>query len=285
MITIRAFDGSQEDAEGLLAVERATFNDSPYDAGQIRSMLTDGPQRAWLALAGDSIVGFAVAFATHGLSGPCWEIDLLAVHPDWSGRGLATRLIHVAGSYGADLARRARAVVSTDNDASLRAFKHAGFRPTPETNRLLIYRTHGLSPYPSPDLGVTIREVTGLDEAVAWQIDLPQDRECPGLTLLLAEREGQPAGHAELIQVQTVLYRGLWIESLIASEQRVREALVQRAVSSALNAGLEEIGALVPHSKWPLQQTLLAAGFRSLGDFRWLVAELPLPGLEQQDRV
>jgi hypothetical protein len=42
---------------------------------------------------------------------------------------------------------------------------------------------------------------------------------------------------------------------------------------------LDEIGMMVPEDEPPLQETLLAAGFRSLGDFDWLRAELPLPGL------
>ena len=49
-------------------------------------MLTDGPQRAWLAIADDRVAGFVVAFATTGLHGPRWEIDLLAVLPDWRRR-------------------------------------------------------------------------------------------------------------------------------------------------------------------------------------------------------
>ena len=67
--TIRAFDGSLADAEGLLAVERATFDESPYSAEQVRAMLTEGSQRAWLALAAGQIVGFVIAFPTYGLGG------------------------------------------------------------------------------------------------------------------------------------------------------------------------------------------------------------------------
>ena len=65
--------------------------------------------------------GFRViAFLTNGRRGPCWEIDLLAVEPDWRGDGLATRLIRAAGAPGARMARRARAAVASDNEASLR---------------------------------------------------------------------------------------------------------------------------------------------------------------------
>jgi ribosomal protein S18 acetylase RimI-like enzyme len=284
-ITVRAFDGSLSDAEGLLTIERATFNESPYDANQVRALLVDGPQRAWLALADDDIVGFVVAFPTRGLSGASWEVDLLAVHADWAGRGLATRLIRAAGAYGVGLCRRARAVVATDNAASMGAFKRAGFRPISTTYRLLIYRISGLSPPPPADPAVTIREATSLHDAADWLVDAPSGPDYLDLNLLLAQVEGQPAGFAELIEVQTILYRGLWIEALETSAQSVRQAMVHRVIDKARAAGLDEVGAMVPHHNSPLQRTLLAAGFRSLGDFRWLVAELPLPVAMQQDHV
>jgi hypothetical protein len=171
------------------------------------------------------------------------------------------------------------------------------------TCKLLLYRISGLSsPFPI-DPAVTIREATGvvpgadmstiatssIDAAILdvadWLVDAPPDHDRLGLTLLLAEVEGQPTGLAELIKVQTILYRGLWIESLETSAQGVRQALVQRAVNEAQAAGLDEVGAMVPDHNWLLQQTLVAAGFRSLGEFHWLTADLPLPVPMQQDHV
>ena len=70
---IRSFDGSLANAEGLLAVEQSAFDDCPYDAGQLQAMLTEGTQRAWLAIAGCGVVGFVIAFPSHGLQGLCWE--------------------------------------------------------------------------------------------------------------------------------------------------------------------------------------------------------------------
>jgi len=284
-ITIRAFDGSLDDAEGLLAVERATFNECPYRADQVWPMLTDGPQRAWLAVGEGNVVGFAIAFATNALRGLSWEVDLLAVHPDWTGRGLATRLIRAAAAYGTRVALQARAVVAADNAASTRAFAQAGFRSAPELCKLLIYRLQGLAPRSWSAPSVTVRETDNLADAADWLAGLSPTQDHPNLTLLLAEQEGRPAGYAELIEVQTLLYRGVWIESLVASAWAVREALAQQAVSRAKTSGLDEIGALVPQSNWPLQQTFLAEGFRSLGDFRWFTAELPLPGPAGKDHV
>jgi hypothetical protein len=118
-----------------------------------------------------------------------------------------------------------------------------------------------------------------MSDAAAWLSGPPLPGEDPSLMLLLAERDGQPAGYAELVHVQTLLYRGVWIESMHDPARTVREALVNGAVRLAMAVGLEEVGAMVPSHNWPLRDSLLANGFRSLGDFWRYTADLPLPGL------
>ena len=62
-VIVRPFDHSLADAEGLLDVERATFNESPYTADEVRVMLARGAaQQAWLAVGEERIIGFVVAF-------------------------------------------------------------------------------------------------------------------------------------------------------------------------------------------------------------------------------
>jgi ribosomal protein S18 acetylase RimI-like enzyme len=295
--TIRAFDGSLADAEGLLAVEQEVFDECPYDAGQVRKMLTEGPMRAWLAMGEGQVVGCVIGFLTTGLRGPCWEIDLLAVLPEWTRRGLAIRLIRAASAEGAQHARRARAVVATDNHASSRAFQRSGFRPGPDVCQLLITRPKEQGPRLLEQRDLTIHEADGAAELAAWlageqaaaqsksRRSLQADQSYGDLRLLVAGRESQAAGYAELIPVQTLLYRGLWIESLVASQQPAALALVSEAVNRAFSAGLDEVGAMVPSGDAPLQETLLAAGFRSLGEFRWLRARLPLPGIAAAPRT
>jgi hypothetical protein len=82
-----------------------------------------------------------------------------------------------------------------------------------------------------------------------------------------------------LIEVQTLLYDGVWIESLAAPNELVRAALIHDAANRATAAGLEEIGMMAPEQDLPLRQALRGGGFRSLGGFDWFRADLPLPGL------
>jgi ribosomal protein S18 acetylase RimI-like enzyme len=283
---IRVFGGSLEDAEGLLGVEKATFNESPYTAKQVQTILSSDAQRAWLAIGEGQVVGFVVAFLTHGLRGAHWEIDLLAVHPEWTGRGLATRLIGVAATYGACVAGRTRAVVSTENSGSGRAFERAGFHRS-ERCELLIFRPKDGVTRPWHALGVTIREARSMDDVercvqqgagLLGAVDPGNSQEWGGWTLLVAESHGQFAGCAELSEVQTLLYHGLWIESLVASRQVVRIALAHEALNHAAAAGLDEIGMMVPLDDYSLRVALQETGFRSLGQFDWFEAALPMAG-------
>ncbi|MGD8626645.1 MAG: GNAT family N-acetyltransferase [Anaerolineae bacterium] len=278
---VRPFDGSLADAAGLLEVERATFDESPYTASQVQAMLATGPQRAWLALVGDRVVGFALAFATHGLAGPSWEIDLLAVRPEATRRGLATRLIRAASAGDSRLAPRARAVVATDNRASIRAFSRAGFRAGSDPCHLFVRRANKPEwAMPAVPAGLHVRPAADPGELAPWQP--PPDPTLlvqPGLALLVALQDGRLCGYVELLQVETLLYRGLWIESLASDTPGARAALIAATLDRAAGLGLDEVGAMVPHADAPLRRALPAAGFRSLGRFHWLTARLPLPGL------
>ena len=109
--------------------------------------------------------------------------------------------------------------------------------------------------------------------------DAGDPQEKPGWTLLTAESRGEIAGCAELSEVQTLLYRGVWIESLVASRQVVRIALAHKVLGHAAAAGLDEIGMMVPAVDYTLRVALQELGFRSLGQFEWFETELPMPDL------
>jgi GNAT superfamily N-acetyltransferase len=296
---IRPFDGSRRDAEGLLAVERGTFAQSPCSADEVIHLLTKGEQRAWLAIVEGKAIGFVTAFLTYTLHGRNWEVDLVAVQPASQGQGIATELIKAAvegaGGHSLDIAR---AVVATGNPASQRAFAKAGFTPDEEVCHLLLYEIRGFVPRPLDSGPVTVRDLAlSTEEAVAvlrlgegltprpsrsqipsrggshacpersrraagsraWESALLESRDLlgPGDVLALASRkaneilvavrEGSIVGFAELLYVETLLYRGIWLESLVAkgADREIQAALISEAVERAKQKRLDEIGCLI----------------------------------------
>lgn len=279
---IRAYDGSPTDTKSVLAIERATFAECPYAGKQVHAMLRRGPQRAWLAVDEEDgePAGFCIAFPVCGLAGMWWEIDLLAVHPDWEGQGIGRRLIRAAAAGGNGLTGEARAVVADDNVGSMRAFAAAGFRAADEPCSLLIYRFEGPLTRSRPVPGLTVHRARSLAEAERWLAgttvapEVAEGDDPP--TLLLSEQNGRPVGYAELVDVQTILYQGTWLQSLVAPGATAREALAMAVLQRADTAQLDEVSAMVPDHNRPLQHTLLAAGFQSMGTYRWFSAALPL---------
>jgi len=256
---IRPFDGSRRDAKGLLAVDRGTFAESPYNADQVIHLLTRGEQRAWLAIVGGEVTGFVTAFPTHTLHGHNWEVDLVAVQPAFQRQGIATELIKAAveGAEGHGL-DKARALAATDNPASQRAFTKAGFTPEETVCDLLLYEIRGFAPRPLDSDSVTVRDLALSTEEAGAVLRLGQGLTLrPDDVLALASRQANEilvavggeeiVGFAELLYVETLLYRGIWLESVIAqgADREIQAALISEAVERAKRKRLDEIGCLV----------------------------------------
>jgi len=278
---IRPFDGSHRDAEGLLAVERETFAESPYSADEVIHLLTNGEQRAWLAIVESKVTGFVAAFPTYTLHGRSWEVDLVAVQPTSQGRGIATELVKAAvegaGGHGLD---KARAVAATDNPASQRAFTKAGFIPDETVYDLLLYEIRGFVPRPLAPCPVTVRDLALSIEEAGAVLRLGE-----GLTLrpgdvlalasrkaneiLVAVREGQIVGFAELLYVETLLYRGIWLESVIVqgADREIQAALISEAVERAKRKRLDEIGCLVNVEDHLLREALVSQGLGVVNEY------------------
>jgi hypothetical protein len=173
-----------------------------------------------------------------------------------------------------------------ENAVSGRAFARAGFRRAGRCE-LLIFRPEDGLPRSWHALGVTIRQARDMDDVRDCarrfgesldSADLDVLSEQGSWTLLVAESRAEMAGCAELSEVETLLYRGVWIESLVASRSAVRVALAHGALKYGVAAGLDEIGMMVPVADHALQVALKETGFRSLGQFDWFETELPLAG-------
>lgn len=277
---IRPFDGSYHDAEGLFAVERGTFAESPCSAEEVIHLLTNGEQRAWLALLEGKVVGFVIAFPACTLNGRNWEVDLIAVQPTVQRQGIATKLIEAAvdGAGGRSL-DKARAAVATDNLASQRAFTKAGFTPEATVRSLLLYEIRGFVPRPLDSCPVTVRDLAPSTQEAVAVLQLGEGLALrPGDILalagrkaneiLVAVRKGEIVGFAELLYVETLLYRGIWLESLIAqgADREIQAALISEAVERAKRKRLDEIGCLVRRRKRGMTESAKNVGDHLLNE-------------------
>ena len=75
------------------------------------------------------LIGFVDAFSTVSARGMLrWEVDLLGVHPDHRGKGIAQSLVREVLQQGKDAGiNEARALVHIDNRASTNTFLRCGF--------------------------------------------------------------------------------------------------------------------------------------------------------------
>jgi ribosomal protein S18 acetylase RimI-like enzyme len=302
---LRSFNGTLDDARGILAVDRATFNDCPYSPERIVRLLTEPGEssepspglRVWVVEVDDAVAGFVAAFATRTLQADGWEVDLLAVHPRQQGQGLGAALIEqaVSGAAGSG-ARRARAVTAVKNRASRRAFEAAGFRALPETFHLMRCVVAGAAARPPLAGGEAVRPLAGEAEArQVLELAPASPRTAPEVArlasagasaFLVAEREGRVAAFIELVRVQTLLYAGAWVESLAGPAlsgvegSRPSEAnlLVVAAVEWARAGGLDEVGCLVAARDWRLRQAFVGEGFFSEGEYLVMVRALKREG-------
>jgi ribosomal protein S18 acetylase RimI-like enzyme len=90
------------------------------DAKRIAVLLTKPERITYVAESQGHVVAFVDAFLTLSAVGVRhWEVDLLAVHPDFQRRGFACQLIDIITSSGQDMgAVLTRALVHVDNQAS-----------------------------------------------------------------------------------------------------------------------------------------------------------------------
>jgi ribosomal protein S18 acetylase RimI-like enzyme len=283
-VEIRPFDGSRRDARGIIDVDRATFGDCPYTSQQILDLESDPRQYAWVAVEEQEIVGFVSAFATHGLAASRWEVDELAVHPRAQGRGIGTALVSRALEEGVRQVglTEARALVAVDNGPSARVFGKCGFAPMIKVY-LMLYLIEGRTPRPRRSGWPAVRHATGCDIDVITSLSgYGAARVAAGLArhasaYLVAEREGDVLGYAELIHVRTLQYEGFWIESwnVFQQEKQVASALLNGAIEEAKRReSFDEVGVLISPDATALMEAAIGEGLKRQEMYRVFVREL-----------
>lgn len=245
-VTYKAFDGSLDDAAGLLEVEAACWNESMHSPHSIQSVLVDDEikQVCWLALGGGEAVGLMHAFQTFDSIGRAiWEMDLLAVHPDWRGRGIGTELVRRAAQARPDETAHARAFVEPSNVASQKAFERSGFAVAGERQQIFERETADAGADAVHPRDVTLQRI----RPASWR----------------ASSDGQVA-YFDL--VYTVLYDGLWLSGGLTAR------LVEAACVLAEHYQLDKVGVVTPLADAGRSDLLKQTGFDNLGTYdMWLL--------------
>jgi ribosomal protein S18 acetylase RimI-like enzyme len=128
MIEIRR--AQTKDVWAIADVKRTVWPDDTADEALITRAISCEDHRTHVALSNGVVVGFVDGFMTTSVNGVWrWEVDLLAVLPQYQGRGIGRRLIEASTEAGRERgAVIARALVQVGNTASQRAFAKCEYK-------------------------------------------------------------------------------------------------------------------------------------------------------------
>jgi ribosomal protein S18 acetylase RimI-like enzyme len=247
-----------QDAAAVMSVERQSLGDSPYTPEEALQVLRRTEHHAYLAFQGKQAVGFLSCLETPSGDVLRLELDMLGVCAEHRGRGIATSLLCMAmREAGGRGVRRFRGVVAEGNTASRTAFTRAGLEAIGGPALLLVYEILGREP------------VAYLPPGWSWLID-----ECEaqrpaggGSVYHLLDERGQVVSKITCLQVQTLSYRGLWIEDLWAEPRATGNAL-RAMVEWTKSLNLDQVGYLATGEQ--AQGNLhawLRQGYRDLGPY------------------
>jgi ribosomal protein S18 acetylase RimI-like enzyme len=246
------------EAAAVLSVEQESLGDSPYTPEEVLRALQRPEHYAYVACEDGQVVGFLSCLETSTCSGLRLELDLLGVRAEHRGKGIATSLIRMAIEEAERRGtHRFRSVVAKNNAASQAAFRRAGLSAGgPAT--LLVYEILGREP------------VDFLPPGWDW---LVKARRTPSATApspeeqrLLDER-GELVATAICQQVQTLSYRGVWIEELRAGP-RVMGTALRAIIERAKILDLDQVGHLAGGIQADGELDVwLRQGYRNLGPY------------------
>ena len=186
----------------------------------------------------ERVLGFCDSFLTRSQEGLVrHEVDLLAVHPDSRGRGLAQSLIQESLLMASRWNVRSpaapisisRALIRVGNLASERCFSQRGYQPHEMVCVL-----------------VTKEEPSGAHEGTA----------------LISNSTG-----VHLVDVQTFSYSGVWIEGSPSTE-------IFQSVHAPRPG--QVVGAVLPLES-QLLPSALSSGFHEVAQYRWWTCAMPPP--------
>lgn len=263
LFEIRRALATLDDAVAIQQVEHASLGDSYYSADRILQLLRHPAHYSYLAWVGATPVGFCSCFETPLHETKRLEIDLLGVLPTYRRQGIATALIKTALDEALQRDTTVfRGVVAQDNLPSQHAFTKAGLRSAPDTVEMLVYNLEHRSP------------TFTLPETLRWRVvPAPGEKAVLERTPVSFRVElvfgVNPVASATCLFVETLVYRGVWIEQLQGSEEDTL-TLVRGLIAWCAQRFLDEVGILCSRDTLtqPGQyEALWRAGLESWGRF------------------
>jgi len=159
------------DVVDILRVIGAVWPDNEITTKRVEGVLSDPTHSTMVFEVEKQVVGFVDGFWTTSDEGiKRWELDLLAVHPKFQRRGIASALVtantEVGQSKGAAIAR---GLVAVDNVGSQKAFAKSGYETDGVVCELMISSDgKQVSDMTDSDLGTTIIPVQTMNYTGLW---------------------------------------------------------------------------------------------------------------------
>lgn len=161
------------DEKAIQRLKECVWPDETTRSERIRSVLNDPQHHTTAAVVDEDTVGFVDSFLTVSATGILrWEVDLLAVHPEYRRQGIATRLIERSIQTGLERgAELARGLVQVDNTSSQRAFARNAFTTDGIVCHLYVAFSSVAQPSVQPSAQLHIVDVNTMNYAGIWLED------------------------------------------------------------------------------------------------------------------
>lgn len=144
-VLLEVCSATAEYAEGIAEVLAAVWGDANASIERIRQVISLPSHDTHTVIVGSRVAGFVNGFLTQSAEGiRRWELDLLAVHPEFRGRGLGQALLTRSVSSGFKRgAAYSRGLIRIGNSPSEKAFAHSGYQRLPDPCGLYVSTATG----------------------------------------------------------------------------------------------------------------------------------------------
>jgi GNAT superfamily N-acetyltransferase len=176
-LEINIRQATQHDAPEIAAIKQSVWPDEAVDVAQMAKAIQKPTHVTQVGIHANTIIGFIDGFSTYSARGiHRWEVDLLAVHPDYRGNRVGERLVRANTKAGFQRgAGVARGLIRIENIASQRTFARCAYHSQGPLGDLFV-----VSRNPSPEDAILFSQqfhlvsVTTLTYTGCWlEIDLP----------------------------------------------------------------------------------------------------------------